>query len=211
MRSVVIFLCVCVLPGLAQAPFDVLGEFEPGWDSAWNTEQLGGRETRYRVTTEGDERVLRADSDAAATALVRRLDLPGTATQISWRWKVDHSLAGGLDETRRDGDDYAARLFVIFGNGELNRDTRALCYVWAADKAVGSSYRSPYLGGVQTVVLQSGNERAGQWVREARDFVADYHRAFGEDPAAVAAIALMVDTDDTGGRATAWYDDVVIR
>jgi hypothetical protein len=163
------------------------------------------------VVTEGVERVLRADSDAAATALFRQLDLPGRTTQISWRWKVDHSLAGELDETQRDGDDYAARLFVIFGDGELNRDARALCYVWAADKPVGSSYRSPYVDGVHTVVLQSGNERAGEWVREARDFVADYRRAFGEDPDAVAAIALMVDTDDTGSQATAWYDDVVIR
>ena len=216
MRTAAIFLCVCVLQAPAQAPFEVLGNFQPGWDSAWNTEQLGGRETRYRVVRDEDEWVLRVDSDAAATALFRRLELPGGITQvswrrISWRWKVDHSLTGERDETQRDGDDYAARLFVIFGDGELNLDTHALCYVWAAGKPVGSSYRSPYVAGVQTVVLQSGNERAGEWVREARDFVADYRRAFGEDPAAVAAIALMVDTDDTGGRATAWYDDVVVR
>ena len=151
MRTAVIFVCVCVLLAAAQAPFDVLGDFQPGWDSAWHTEQLGGRETRYWVVRDGDEWVLRADSDAAATALFRRLELSGGSTQnswrqISWRWKVDHSLAGEFDETQREGDDYAARLFVIFGKGEFNRDTRVLCYVWAADKAVGSSYRSPYVG-----------------------------------------------------------------
>jgi len=209
--AAILLLCVCALPGSAQAPLAVLGDFEPGWDSEWRRQQLGGRETLYEAVTEGDERVLRARSDAAATALFRELSVPAGTRRISWRWKVERSLDAGVDELRRSGDDYAARLFVIFGDGELGRNTRALCYVWAGRKGVGSSYRSPYVDGVQMVVLRSGNDGAGEWAREARDFVADYRRAFGDDPDALAAIALMVDTDDTGSRATAWYDDIVLR
>ncbi|NIQ52182.1 MAG: DUF3047 domain-containing protein, partial [Gemmatimonadetes bacterium] len=33
----------------------------------------------------------------------------------------------------------------------------------------------------------------------------------GEEPDPVSAVALMVDTDDTGRRATAWFDDVVLE
>ena len=112
---------------------------------------------------------------------------------------------------QRSGDDYAARLFVIFGSGELRRDTRAICYVWAGRMPIGSAYRSPYVDGVQTIVLQSGDGRAGEWLEESRDFVADYVRAFGEEPDGIGAVALLVDTDDSGSRATAWFDDIVFH
>ena len=205
-------LVVCVaLAGSQQIPVGVLGGFEPGWRDVWSVRQLGGAETLYRVVEDAGKRVLRADADASATALFRRRDLPWVTTRISWRWKVAASLSGNTEERRRAGDDYVARLFVIFGEGELSVDTRALCYVWAANGAVGSSYRSPVVDGVMTIVLQSGDELAGAWVEQSRDFAADYRRAFGAEPGRVGAIALLVDTDDTGRRATAWYDDIIVR
>lgn len=220
---VVCSLCLCATaparfavapkaPSAAQepAPARLLGDFEAGWEADWATEQLGGGETTFRVVSEAGGLALRADSEAAATAMFRTLDGSEAATRISWRWKVAKSLAGDGDETQREGDDYAARLFVVFGSERLSRNTRALCYVWAGNKAVGSTYRSPYFDTVHTIAVQSGDERAGIWMAESRDFVADYLRAFGEAPPAAGAVALMVDTDDTGGRATAWFDDIVI-
>jgi len=35
---------------------------------------------------------------------------------------------------------------------------------------------------VATIVLQSGDEHAGQWINEKRDFVADYVKFFGKKP-----------------------------
>ena len=194
-----------------QVPAGVWEDFGPGWEARWQTQQLGGWETRYRVERDGEEWVLRVDSEASATALYRVVAGPPEAASVAWRWRVERSLAAGEDEKERGGDDYAARLFVIFGDGELRSDTRALCYVWAGSMPVGSSYRSPVVDGVHTVVLQSGDDRAGEWAIEKRDFAADYRRAFGAEPGPVGAIAVMVDTDDTGLRATAWYDDIVIR
>ena len=211
MRSLTILAVVAALAASPQVPVEVLGAFEPGWRDVWELQQLGRAETFYRVVDEAGDRVLRADADASATALFRRVELAGVATRISWRWKVAARLRGNTAEHRRAGDDYAARLFVIFGEGELSADTLALCYVWAATGAVGSSYRSPVVDGVMIIVLQSGDELAGAWVEQSRDFAADYRRAFGREPGSVGAIALLVDTDDTGRRATAWYDDIVVR
>ncbi len=211
MRLFPILVVAVALAASQQVPLGVLGGFQPGWRDVWESQQLGGAETFYRVVEEAGDRVLRADADASATALFRRVNLSGIATRISWRWKVAASLRGNTEELRRSGDDYAARLFVIFGSGELNADTRALCYVWAATSVVGSSYRSPVVDGVMTIVLQSGDELAGTWIDQSRDFAADYRRAFGREPGRVGAIALLVDTDDTGRRATAWYDDIIVR
>ena len=204
-------LCCLLIAGAAQAPSRLLGDLDSGWDETWRREQLGGAETLYDAVEEDGGRVLRARSDDAATALFRALDRPRRAAGISWRWKVERSLRGNADERERRGDDYAARLFVIFGATTLGRNTRALCYVWAGELPIGTTFRSPYVSQVQTVVLQSGDGRAGTWVTEQRNLAADYRAAFGEEPPPVGAVALMVDTDDTGARAVAWYDEIVLR
>jgi hypothetical protein len=43
---------------------------------------------------------------------------------------------------------------------------------------------------------------------EDRDLATDYEHAFGEPAPDVAAVAILVDTDDTGGAAMAWFDDL---
>ena len=38
--------------------------------------------------------------------------------------------------------------------------------------------------------------------------MADFRRAFGEEPGRLVAVALMTDTDNTQARAEAWYGPV---
>ncbi|HZV81636.1 MAG TPA: DUF3047 domain-containing protein [Geobacteraceae bacterium] len=40
--------------------------------------------------------------------------------------------------------------------------------------------------------------------------MADYRRLFGEEPGTLGAVAIMTDSDNTGGRASAWYGDIVL-
>lgn len=188
----------------------LLGDFEPGWADDWMVEELDARATRYRAAEEGGNVVLRAESNNSASAFYRRLLVSASAGTVSWRWKVERSLAGNTEEREQRGDDYAARLFVIFGPELFGRNTKALCYVWAGNEAIDSLYESPYTDGVATIVVRSGNERAGTWTDESRDFAQDYRRAFGEEPPNVRAVAVMVDTDDTSSQATAWFDDIVL-
>ncbi len=195
------------------APAVLLAErFGPGWEDRWIEESLDERSTEYEVVDDGGNPVLRASSRRSASALTRPV-APGAGDElrISWRWKVAGSLAANDQERTRAGDDYAARVFVVFGSGGLASAQAAVSYVWAATEPVGSRYRNPYADEVATLVLESGDEKAGRWVSEERDVRADYRTAFGEEPDPVSAVALMVDTDDTGRRATAWFDDVVLE
>jgi hypothetical protein len=36
----------------------------------------------------------------------------------------------------------------------------------------------------------------------------DYRLLFGEEPSALGAVAIMTDTDNTGGQAVAYYGDI---
>ncbi len=215
-RAFALAALVATVPAPAQAQEEtqsdlrtVVEDFAPGWEVRWRPVPLGRSPTVYEVVDDAGETVLRAASDDAASALIRPLQLDGSqASTIAWRWRVERSLRGNARERERAGDDYAARLFVVFGSRGTLED--ALCYVWASTEPAGSVYRSPYVSSVATIVLRSGDADAGDWVSEERDIRADYRSFFGGDPGPPTAIAIMVDTDDTEATARAWFDDILL-
>ena len=185
--------------------------FEEGWQERWTEVKLARRANRFTTEKDASGTVLRAQSERAASALWHRLELGAEdAPVVSWRWKVESTLTGNDREREKRGDDYAARFFVIFDDKPFSRGARAICYVWATSEPVGSDYRNPYFSSVQTVVLQSGNVRAGAWAREERNFVQDYRAAFGEEPKSLTALAVMVDTDNTEANVSAWFGDIAV-
>lgn len=187
----------------------LVDDFERGLSPAWQAKSFRG-ETAYRVVADATGRVLQADSRGTASGLVYDIEyLPADYPILSWRWKIERTIAKG-DERTRAGDDYAARVYVIFPHWFFPK-TRTLNYIWANRLPQGEFLPNAYTGNAVMVAVQSGPQRAGQWLTESRDIVADYRRAFGEDPPAVGAIAIMTDTDNTGEHATAWYDDIMVR
>jgi hypothetical protein len=192
---------------------DLFGGFRSGWDEDWTVRKLASRPTRFDVVLDSGARVLRATSNASASALFRLLDVDlGNTLELSWRWKVASSLTGNRNERTKDGDDYAARVLVTFGSHTFGRSTRALCYVWAAAEPVGATFRSPRSDKIATIVLESGNEKSGGWILERRDMLVDYRITFDRPPERPpAAIAIIVDTDDTQSSSIAWFDDVRIH
>lgn len=188
---------------------DLFDDFQPGWSDSWMVKALASRATRFDAVTRDGETALRAASQASAAAFWRRLDVKRpTELKLSWRWRIDRGLVGNDQERTRQGDDYSARVLLTFGPGVFGRRTRALCYVWADGEPAGSVFPNPRTDNVATIVLQSGRDKWGSWVRERRDVLADYEAAFGAATEEVTAIAVIVDTDDTESAAVAWFDDV---
>ncbi len=198
--------------GSADRRIELLGELELGLGRHWTERELGRRPTRYQVVLDGGDPVLMAQSVRSASALWRTVEVPVVSRgSISWRWKVSRSLTENAFERAKRGDDYAARLFVVFGPARVRLNSgNVLCYVWAGREPAGTIFRSPYAGNVAIIVVESGDTRAGRWVRVRRDLVADYRHAFGAAPDSVAAVVLMVDTDDTESSATAYFADLVL-
>ena len=194
--------------GAAMPSSIVVDDFEQGLGAEWTAKVFKG-ETAYRVVAQGSGHVLQAESRGAASGLVHKLDLDPRATPIlTWRWKVAGTIPQG-DERSKAGDDYAARVYVIFPHWFFPK-TRTLNYIWANHLQKGEFLPNAYTANAMMIAVQSGPQLAGQWLAERRDIVADYRQAFGEDPPRIGAIAVMTDTDNTGARATAWYDDLVL-
>lgn len=188
------------------------------------------RHTVYRLVADDGVTVVRAEADASASGLIRRIEVdPARHPILTWRWKIAGVVANA-DATRREGDDYAARVYVTFKYDPqrvswFNRAKYALIraiygeypphaginYVWDNRLAPGAVLPNAYTDRVRMIVVRSGDGAAGRWVAEERNVFEDYRRAFGEEPPPVSGVAIMTDTDDTGGKAVAWYGDIAFR
>ena len=230
-------MLMVTLPGIGSAadpptvtvgPFSAMppgGPVMDGWE-AMTFDKIDAH-TRYTLVEEGGRTVVRADSTASASGLVKAVSIdPRDFPQLTWTWKVNSTLPQG-DVTRKSGDDFAARIYITFAEDPDRRSfaqrvkmaafkllygqappSAALVYVWGNRAEVGSHHPSPYTQTAQMFVVESGSPHLNQWRSASRNIVDDYRTAFGADPPPISGIAIMTDTDNTGGSATAWYGDI---
>ena len=202
-------VCWLMLPTWSVASRTLVIERFDGDLSDWQVEEFSGRTEYTLVSDEQGDRVLAAHSRGTASGLVKRISFdPRELPRLSWRWKIAATLPAG-DARSREGDDYAARVYVIFPHW-IKPLTRSINYIWANRLPRGSALPNTYYSRAMMLAVESGDARAGRWIREERNLVADYRRLFGEDPPMAGAVAIMTDSDNTGGAARAWYDDLVL-
>lgn len=199
---------------------------------AWvlNTLPNVPKATRFDLVSDENQTVLRAVSEGAAATLTHKLAVdPAKTPALAWHWKVQRVL-DTADLATKSGDDYAARVYVLFDYPVENLGladrikislvraiygqelpAAALCYVWDNRHPVGTSVWSAYTDRVRMIVVESGTAHVGQWRQEQRDVAADFRAAFGEEPPNVNGIALAADTDNTGETVTAWFGDLAFQ
>ena len=171
--------------------------------------------------------VIEARAIASASGLTRKIELdPREWPTLRWRWKASR-LVAGADMSRKDGDDYPVRIYVAFAYDPARLSfferawyaaarllygadppQSALNYVWDARAPAGTIAPNAYTARVRMIVVESGSARLGEWIGYTRHVADDYRMAFGEDPPAIAGIAIMTDTDNTGESVTSWYGDI---
>lgn len=179
----------------------------------------------YTLVREGGKNILKAESRASASAIVhRRVFNVYENPRLTWRWKVTQ-LSDRGNPKEKSGDDYPIRVYVMFqyepslaslGDRLIYNATRAIYgkypphstinYVWTGTNISERYIRSPYTDKACMVVLERGSGRVGQWVEESVNVLDDYRRVFGKDPPAMAALAVMSDSDNTQTGAVAYLD-----
>jgi hypothetical protein len=208
---------------LFREEFDSLAQWEP-----LTFPKIKAHST-YTLVREEGKSVLKAESHASASALVHRRSFNVYETpRLRWRWKVEQ-LSDLGDPKEKAGDDYPIRLYVMFSY-DPSRATlgerltygaakaiygrypphSTLNYVWTGRTISERTIQSPYTDKAFMIVLEKGKERVGQWVEESVNILEDYGKAFGRDPPATARLAIMSDTDNTGGSAVAYIDFIEV-
>jgi len=198
--------CLLTLTTLLAGPVIAADDlmFTPNDIHAWPTRSFEG-ETQYRVIEREGRRLLQASArrQASAKYLEREIDLHETP-YLHWCWQVS-GIHEGLDETRKSGDDYPARVYVARKTGLLPWQVESVNYVWASSQPAGTDWPNAFTSRARLLALQSGEAHVGEWVAEVRDVREDYQRLFGSRPHSIDGLALMSDGDNAGVDATAWF------
>lgn len=202
----------------------------PGLPKGWKplTFKKIPKLTTYELVKDGGQVVVKATSEASASGLTKEVNIdPKEFPILQWRWKVENLLKNS-DATRKDGDDYPARLYITFAYDpdkvSLGKKLKykagqvlfgdipigAINYVWERKAPVDSMIDNAYTDFVKMVVVESGPQNLGIWVNESRNIYEDYKKAFGEEPPMINGVAIMSDTDNTKEQATAYYGDIVL-
>lgn len=185
--------------------------------------------TEYKAAVLDGATVLRMESKASASGLVHRQDFNVyDFPRLAWRWRVEKVFAKG-DVTRKAGDDFPVRIYVMFAYdpataGFLEKvkyetarllygeypPQSSLNYIWANRATETGIVVNAYTDRAMMVVMDAGSELVGTWQSHEVDMVADYRRAFGRQPPAMARIAVMNDSDDTGDQAVSYLSYIEV-
>ncbi len=222
----ILWTCLWALPGLAQATTEWVGQFH-SHPSAWQEIRLNQDITpnRFERRLWDGVQALEVHSAASMSLMARPLNINLQATPVlCWRWRVDAVIAQA-NMNQRQGDDYAARVYVSFQLPEsamsfgLRTKLRlarsiwgselpdaALNYVWDNQHPVDTQQPNVYTDRAMMVVQRRGNQDAGRWVEERRDILKDVTRHFSAQARAV-QLAVTADSDNTRQSAHAGFAD----
>ena len=223
--------CASMVNALAVSSSNPSTLWQPEDQLKWDVVKLPGKtHTRYALSTQSAHSVLQANADASASMLRKTLRIePDHLKALSFAWQVPQLLPNA-DMAARDLDDSPVRLVLAFEgdrsqfsakNAMLNELTQVitgqpmpyatLMYVWCNKRPVGTVIENPRTDRIRKIVVESGADRLNQWLSYERNIKADYEKAFGEAPGALIGIGLMTDSDNTRGKALAWYGPIELK
>jgi hypothetical protein len=186
----------------------LISHFSTGSLTGWQAKEFKNK-TQYQISQLDDASVLKADSNAAASGLFheQRIDLQKTPI-MNWSWRIENRL-GNIDEQTKSGDDFAARVYVVVSGGLVFWNTKAINYVWASTSPKDKTWPNPFAGDhAMMVAVRASSDKTGTWATEKRNIRTDFKQLTGEDIQYIDAVAIMTDTDNAKGKATAYYGDI---
>jgi hypothetical protein len=220
-----LILLVLALPGAVRAAgavflderFESLDRWQP-----LTFPKIARHSTYTAVRCEtGSCLLMESDNSASALVLQQPFNVYAYPT-LRWRWKVSNVYRKG-DSRTKAGDDYPARLYVMFTYdpdraslgkklqyqlaktvyGQYPPDS-SISYIWD-NQATGKPFIvNAYTSEARMIPVSAGSATVNTWQEYTVDIVRDYRLAFGQDPPPMASLAVMSDSDNTRESARAW-------
>jgi len=123
-------------------------------------------------------------------------------------------LPENANEDSSDRNDSVASVYVVFDFGRValfKKVPKTIRYSWSSTLKEGT-VTSKLFGNQNIIVVKSGEEDTGKWVKFERNLVEDYRRVFGDDPPETPlAILILSDGNSTGSYVEADYDDFMLK
>ena len=183
-----------------------VGDFSQMGLSGWEKKSFHG-DTEYAIVGDRQQKFLRASANSTASALFKKVSVDLNRTPyLNWTWRIDKSLMP-IDELTKQGDDYAARVYVIVKRGLAPWKTNALNYVWSSNPQPPMSWPNAYTEKAIMIPLRTQNDDKS-WKVEKVNVKNDFEKYFGLEIERIDGVAIMTDTDNSQSQAIASYGDI---
>lgn len=184
------------------------GVDEEGIPKGWSQEKEPGPQSRITVGQEKDLPSVQLLSVNDAFGIKKEFSFDiRKYPYLTWRWKATRLPKGG-DIRKRETDDQAGQIYVLFPRFPSMINTRSMGYVWDGATPAGTAGTSTAYSKMKYVVLQTGPEKLGQWIWETRNVYEDYKKYFQENPPEVGGVLLYINTQHTQTSAEINYGDI---
>lgn len=209
MKNVIFFIFVSGALFAQPVKLDFQSESVGKFPKGWSSKDEKNMAKVYSVAVEGENKFLHASANSISVTIGydtqwNLIDYP----KLSWRWRPV-IIPVGTNEREKSGNDNVLGVYVVFGGLPVPKTIK---YIWSETLPVGTKLNSPFSSKTKMLVVRSGKESIGEWHSEERNVLDDYRALFGEPSAKPTAkgIAVLTDSDNTGGRAVGDYDDFIL-
>ena len=185
-----------------------IGRFSDNSLDGWQEKEFDNQ-TSYQLVKQGNQIVLQAEADSSASGLFKEVlvDLT-THPYLNWQWKIEKRHPP-LAERTRNGDDYAARIYIVAKGGLLFWNTKLVNYVWSSTEKKGAIWPSAVAGkNAMLLAVRSSEDKIETWYKEKRNVYEDFKKIFGKEIKQIHAVAIMTDSDNSKGSVRASYGDI---
>jgi hypothetical protein len=126
---------------------------------------------------------------------------------VHWSWQA-RTLPKGGDFRKRETDDQAGQIYLLFPRFPAKLNTRILGYLWENETPKGTSGTSTAWSKLKCIVLRDKTDPLGNWYKESRNAYEDYKRLFKEEPPALGSVAIYINSQHTGSEAEILYGPI---
>ncbi len=174
----------------------------------WQKKSFKG-ETQYQIVSIDKQSALQATSTSSASSLYKKIAIDLHKTPyLHWSWRIDKKLTINNEQSKQ-GDDFAARIYLVSENQWFFWQSKAINYVWTHGIAKNRVWPNPFAGkNVMMLAIRSGDDPTQQWHTEKRNVLKDLKNIFNEDIRYIDVVAIMSDTDNSSGSALSYYADL---
>lgn len=182
---------------------------EEGLPKGWSLEKSPSKESKISIGQDQEGPFLLLHSVKDTFGLKK--EIPGFDIRkypyLTWRWKALRLPPQG-DIRKRETDDEAGQVYVLFPRFPATVNTRSVGYIWDTNAPQGSSGTSTAYSKMKYYVLRNKTEKLGQWIWETRNVYEDYKKLFREEPSQAGGILLYINTQHTRSSAEIAYGDL---
>lgn len=202
-------------PSLAEEKHETLlvdrfseGLNNEGIPKGWTLEKSPSKEAKISIEQDKEGSFLRILSVNDTFGLKKEMSFDiRKFPYLTWRWKALRLPEEG-DIRKRETDDQAGQVYVLFPKFPTTVNTRSMGYIWDSKVPQGFSGTSTAYSKMKYFVLQSGTGKLDQWIWETRNVYEDYKKLFKEEPPEVGGLLLYINTQHTKSSSEIEYGDL---